>query len=266
MEKGKDRKGRPVLTEAKAKSFLAKKRGKRVGPRVFAGLQGRPLIHMVFTIPQDLRARCADRAWWELRMLALRRWLWSAWGLDWALGSFHPTGDKDKGKRFVPHLDLLCVRKPAVAGSTGYYDKPAFDGLMALLRWQWGKILGYRSPVNVYYGYVNPRDRHHGARVQHRVQYNQRPFPGWSWWRGQAPRWWGNRPGRPMTCPHCQVEVPDDHEGDWCPSCGAWLADCCPKCGKPYRFLGVIQAPDLRKYDLTPVSAAVPSSSREADT
>lgn len=237
--KGPFEKGR----EAKAKSFLARKRGKRVAPRVFAGLKGRPLLHTVFTIPKQLRARAADRWWWELRALALRRYLKKAWGLDWALASYHPTGEKGQGKRFVPHIDLLWVRHSHVAGTSGWVCPEA----LALLRWEWARLLGWDGQVNLHHGYVDPYDPARDPKVQHRVQYNQRSFPGWSWWRGQAPRWWGNRPGRPMTCPHCEVEVPEDYDGDWCPSCGCYLAETCPKCGEPYRFLGIVDEPSGQK-------------------
>ena len=60
-------------------SYTAKRRGKRLAPRVWGNLAGelgdRALLHTTFTVPKELRARAWSRKWWESRVMALRRQL-----------------------------------------------------------------------------------------------------------------------------------------------------------------------------------------------
>lgn len=226
----------------KAKSYTARRRGRRLAPRVVHNLHGRALLHTTFTVPKRLRARAGNRHWWELRVKALRRQLREYWGLDWALVSYHPTGDTGGGRTFKPHLHVLWTRLEG----NGFLAGDA----LRVLRWTWGRILGVDDMPVVNHNYVRPEDPAHDAKIWHRVQYVTRSFPGWSSWRGQASRWWGHPAAKPVVCPHCDAVMPTGERPDneICPECGCHMGPCCEQCGEPLRFLAVLTDLDLIRF------------------
>ena len=224
--------------EQKAKGYTARRRGRNAGRRILHNLSGRPLLHTVFTVPKELRGRAWDRDWWRGRLLALRRYLKKCWGLDWALASNHPHGDRDGPERFKPHLHLLWVRKPHVAGLSGFVDLEA----LRLLRWRWREILGWEGATTVvHHNYINPDGEAHDAQVQHRIQYLLRPFPGWSSWRGQSSRWWGKMKPTPVECAACGGWLDEEPDDDVCTICGQHVGATCPDCGEPLVYVSRLE-------------------------
>jgi len=176
----------------------------------------------------------------KVRNLVLRKLsqrMRAEFGLYGGLMTLHPIGDRDGDSVFKPHIEVFWWRE-SEPRSAGYM--PAAD--IERLRVMWKEILGYEGKVNVWTSYLWWDEKTEG-RMRHQLQYALRPFPGWSWWRGKSKRWFGVVPKLTWCCPHCHEPMPNEHEGDSCPSCGCMLDRVCPVCHQPIVVLGVSGEP-----------------------
>ena len=172
------------------------RRTKKALPRLNAKRYSSPVMYTVFTVPYDVRKRAESTETWSYWRKCIVEVLKRDYGLRYALGSSHPTGEDEN--IFHPHLNFLWIQK------TGCKHK--ID--LTKMRSTWSKIIKAKGAVDIYHQWYKKE-----YKIRHLVSYVLRTFPGWKFWRGQAVRWYGEYPR------NIDNEIYEDT--DWiCPDCG----------------------------------------------
>jgi hypothetical protein len=217
--------------------YVKKRAGTRVEARLLAGLKpGEPILKTIFTVPDYLREKYADRKVWRRLLRRLVAVLKSDFGFLFGLEASHPTGDDLD--EFKPHANFLWRRRPK-GGWRGTID-------LGKLREAWRKLLniGLKDPLaNPHHEFIvvkhwnkyepikkgAPVTDEKKNKLSHACSYTVRPFPGWTWWTGSI-RWYGNYPKNvPM------IQDPP-----------------CPVCGMTYAFQGVPNDEEIKMWKERP--------------
>jgi hypothetical protein len=142
-------------------------------------------------------------------------WLRKECGVKYGYERSHPCGDD--GKTFAPHANLLFVQS---SGKRGRLDVAEF-------RRVWAEIVGGKELLDqetgagkvdlqlMFYTLHETAGRFGIGGFVHKLQYIERPFPGWMW-AGARSRWLGDFPFRgekvprsmssENVCPTCHQE------------------------------------------------------------